>query len=265
MNGETFQLCSIVAATKNALQKNGVLKYEVDSYVDSMVFHFLTQHGKKRKLFGRKNAITEIIVSDVEQWYTHCRKMGLQDIKYLAPITVEDRAILGYANTNMGSIVCFFESGRVTHFDAYWAFNNEIHAWKVTYSEHLWENPPSGKPQFEDNSREFKAILNLIGEFACKIDCSSWKKIFDKSIKMLDGTFENEESDRKMALPNLPKQQLNIFMAASNADVFGAMGSWNDSPPYMAYEKGLEKEYDEYSAELIQQIRKATLYAVNEW
>ena len=56
-----------------------------------------------------------------------------------------------------------------------------------------------------------------------------------------------------------------MFAAASKADVFGAMGSWNDSPPYAAHEKGLDAEYDQLSAELLKNIRLAILYAVNEW
>ncbi|RRD38069.1 hypothetical protein EII28_02735 [Fusobacterium nucleatum] len=43
------------------------------------------------------------------------------------------------------------------------------------------------------------------------------------------------------------------------------MGSWNDSPPYYACEKGLENNYKNLSNELLTQIRLALLYSVNEW
>jgi len=43
------------------------------------------------------------------------------------------------------------------------------------------------------------------------------------------------------------------------------MGSWNDSPPCYAAEKGLENEYNNLSSELLTQIRLALLYSVNEW
>jgi len=68
-----------------------------------------------------------------------------------------------------------------------------------------------------------------------------------------------------LELPQIPDPNLQIFEAASLADVFGAMGSWNDSPPYMAHEKGLDQEYETLSAELLKHIRLAILYAVNEW
>ncbi|MCQ4823035.1 hypothetical protein, partial [Eubacterium callanderi] len=68
-----------------------------------------------------------------------------------------------------------------------------------------------------------------------------------------------------LSLPPLPNDHLRVFEAASRADVFGAMGSLNDSPPWAAHEKGLEQEYETLSAELLKQIRFGLLYAINEW
>ncbi|MDE6733763.1 MAG: hypothetical protein K2J77_12930 [Oscillospiraceae bacterium] len=79
---------------------------------------------------------------------------------------------------------------------------------------------------------------------------------------MLDG--EAEPNTEKLAAPKIPERNLRLFYAADTADLFGAMGSWNDSPPFMAHEKGLDKEYDELSARLLKNIRLAVLYAVNE-
>lgn len=246
-------------------KKNTDFKYETDCYVDSVDFHFLDIHSKKKAFFNIMRKNKSYTAANIQQWYEHCIILGLRDIKYLTPISTKDRAVLGFSNTNRGSIVCFFNGGEVTYFDAYWSFNQDKKAWNVTYTEHLWDNPPAGIPHFKDNTPEFKEILNKIGEFACIIDLPGWKKVFYKSVEMLDGTFIKEEGERKISLPKLPENHLKIFMAASNADVFGAMGSWNDSPPYAAHEKGLDKEYDEYSAELLKQTRIATLFAINEW
>ncbi len=43
------------------------------------------------------------------------------------------------------------------------------------------------------------------------------------------------------------------------------MSSWNDDPHVMAHEKGLTKEYDLLSDELLKNIRLAIMYAINEW
>ena len=39
--------------------------------------------------------------------------------------------------------------------------------------------------------------------------------------------------------------------------------SWNDAPPCYAREMGLDKEYEEYSAELFRQIKLNLLYTIN--
>ena len=43
------------------------------------------------------------------------------------------------------------------------------------------------------------------------------------------------------------------------------MGSWNDSPAYMAHKKGLSEEYETLSSVLLKNVRLAILYAINEW
>ena len=63
----------------------------------------------------------------------------------------------------------------------------------------------------------------------------------------------------------MPKKNLALFAAASLADVFGSMGSWNDDAASMAQYKKRGKEYEELSNELFAQMRKAILFAVNEW
>lgn len=77
--------------------------------------------------------------------------------------------------------------------------------------------------------------------------------------------YGEEAPASKVPLPNIPEKFLPLFCAADTADVFGAMGSWSDSPPFMAREKGLDKEYEELSARLLKNIRLAVFYAVNEW
>ena len=59
----------------------------------------------------------------------------------------------------------------------------------------------------------------------------------------------------------LPERNVRLFYSAGISDVL----SWNDSPPFSAYEKGLENEYNNLSSELLTQIRLALLYSVNKW
>jgi len=41
-------------------------------------------------------------------------------------------------------------------------------------------------------------------------------------------------------LPEISEENLHLSEDASTADVLGVMGSWNDSPAYMAHEKGMD-------------------------
>lgn len=90
--------------------------------------------------------------------------------------------------------------------------------------------------------------------------------LFLQAKDILEGN-SNEYPDKEYCLsfPLLPDKNLPHFKAATLADVFGAMGSWNDSPPYMAQEKGLRQEYEKVSSELFKNIRLAVLYSINEW
>ena len=55
------------------------------------------------------------------------------------------------------------------------------------------------------------------------------------------------------------------FEAASNADVFGGMGSWNDGPAAKAATEGKLEEYNKLSDMLFNQIALAVMYAINQW
>ena len=43
------------------------------------------------------------------------------------------------------------------------------------------------------------------------------------------------------------------------------MGSWNDEPAGKAATEGKEKEYNELSDKLFNQIAIATMYSINQW
>ena len=109
--------------------------------------------------------------------------------------------------------------------------------------------------------------MNRIAILADKIDFQNFGNIFRKAISILNG--EKIENIQKtfygIYFSELPKINKLLFYASDISDVFGGMGSWNDSPPYYAHEKGLESEYDSLTEELLTQIRLALLYSVNEW
>ena len=102
---------------------------------------------------------------------------------------------------------------------------------------------------------------------ADKINFPNFGNIFRKAFNILNGeSFENiRNTFYGQTLFKIPEINARLFYSAKISNVFGGMGSWNDSPPYYAHKKGLEIEYDNLSEELLTQIRLALLYSVNEW
>lgn len=257
MNGEMYQICSIVAASKKAIQSGDIIQYTPANYVNSITFSFLPE----KKFFGTK----KYTAPNVPAWYKHMKGRGLQDVKFLCPFAVKTRQLLGFSNTTESSILCFLKSGEISCFTADWQIDREKKQWNIVYSEHEWTGPSLKKPHFENNTDSFRQVLLEIQSLADQIDCKNFAKIFNRAKNLLDGVNEYPDEKYGLALPQMPQENLQIFEAASCADVFGGMGSWNDSPPYMAHEKGLGKEYERLSNELLKNIRLALLYAVNEW
>lgn len=257
MNGEMYQICSVVAASKKAIRSGGMIQYMPANYVNTITFSFLPE----KKLFGAK----KYTAPNVPAWYKHMKKRGLQDIRFLCPVTVKDRQLSGFSNTTGGIILCHLKSGEISCFTADRQADPENNKWNILYSEHEWTGPEMKKLRFENNTDSFRQILSEIQSFADQIGCKSFAGIFSSAKNLLDGANEYPDEKYGLELPQIPHDNLRIFEAASRADVFGGMGSWNDSPLYMAHEKGLDKEYERLSNELLKNIRLAILYAINEW
>ncbi len=253
MNGELFQMCRLTAAAKQALFRGKDFKYEPSAYENKVEFLFLPNI--------RQCGILRRTAENAEQWYKYCVKKGLRDLKLVMPTEVKDRQMLGFVNTSQCRIICYFKNGEITGFDPKWEIDRKLKKWDILYYEQLL-HIPFVWPHGEDNSDELREVLIEIGDLAERIDCADFAKIFGRALNILDG----EEAPAFYGPPpDIPEKLLPLFCAADIADVFGAMGSWNDSPPFMAREKGLDQEYEELSSRLLKNIRLAIFYAVNEW
>lgn len=253
MIGEIEQICKIVICARKALHDSTPLEYGADRYVLSTTFQFLP---RKRLLQRSRKA------RSVDDWFSFCKAQGLTDLKFIIPMKVENREILGFANTSQAIITCFWESGQVTYFTPYWEFDDRQKGWNVAYEEMLWENAPAGKPDFEDHTEAFQSVLRNIEALAQQMGCEDFAKLFRKAYQALQG--ELGEMGEDPVLRMLPAELRGGFAAAAYADVFGAMGSWNDGPLCCAEEMGLKRQYDELSDELLWQLRSQLMHAVNE-
>lgn len=249
MNGQMYQIACIVAAARKALKIDQAILYHPDQYINKICFQILP---------SEKGEVIELSVSD---WFENLKEKGLKDLQLFCPISVEDRGILGFSNTTQSSILCFDKDGKASYFLPNWKSASPGRGWDVTYTEYEWERSSQDIPHYENNIEEFKDILTRIENLAIKIECDNFAKVFQSARNFL----LDPESGKGLAEPQIPLQHLSIFRAASSADVFGGMGSWNDEPGWLAQDKGLGQVYDELSDQLLRNIRSAILFAINEW
>ena len=255
MNGEVFNACIIVASIKQALKSNLELNYKSEKFIKSLVFDYvLGDEPEKREQ------------ASINEWFKHALKLGLSDVRYATNLTVssEERSLQGFSNVSHKSILCIYKD-KMSYFVPHWSFKEDKKGWdvwEIVYKEFSLDGMPEIQ-KFSDNTLEFKDILTRISKFADEIECENFGDCFRKGLKALN---EPEKIEQNILnAPLMPKLNLALFTAASAADVFGGMGSWNDDAAGWAQHKKRAKEYDELSSELFTQMRKATLFAINEW
>ena len=252
MNGEVFNTCIIVASIKQALKSNLELKYKGEKYIKSLVFDYILEDEQEK----REQA-------SINEWFKHALKLGLSDVRYATNLTVssEERSLQGFSNVSYKSILCIYKN-KMSYLVPHWSFEEDKKGWDIVYKEFSLNGMPEIQ-KFSDNTLEFKDILTRISKFADEIECENFGDCFREGLKALN---EPEKIEQNILnAPLMPKLNLALFNAASAADVFGGMGSWNDDAAGWAKRKKRDKEYDELSAELFTQMHKATLFAINEW
>ncbi|MCI8493461.1 MULTISPECIES: hypothetical protein [Anaerotruncus] len=245
MNGELYQACALVAAVRQALRA-GSFSYEGADYEKSL--HFTFQNGAQ--------------ADSAADWYHELAARRLHDIKLLAPTAAEDRGLLAFSGGAPFVAACFYKDKAVTGWRADWEFDQSARGWNIKWNEAPFKDAPAVPPRFQEYRDDFSAVLAQISKLAGRIGEKQFAAQFDSARHYL--------TDPCAALPDwmhihLPEKNKALFAAASRAWVFGGMGSWNDSPPYLAHEQGLDGDYERLSAALHRQIMLAVLYAVNEW
>lgn len=252
MNGEVFNACIIVASIKQALRSNLELNYKGEKYIKSLVFDYILASEQEK----REQA-------SINEWFKHAKKLGLSYVRFATNLTIssKERSLQGFSNVSHKSILCIYKD-KMSYFVPHWSFEEDKKGWDIVYKEFSLNGMPEIQ-KFSDNTLEFKDILTRTSKFADEIECENFGDCFRKGLKALNEP-ENIEQNILNA-PLMPKLNLALFTAASAADVFGGMGSWNDDAAGLAQHKRRGKEYDELSSELFTQMHKATLFAINEW
>lgn len=251
MNGEIYQIARLVTAYKTGN------KFEFADYEKEIHFSFLPK-GIIAK--------SDLWVSEPDKWLYALPDAGIEKLYLIMDTNVnsQKRPTLGFSNSQPVIIMSVYKNGKVTYWSPHWNYNDTIKGWTVEYTENKWRNAPKSKPAFKNNIQDFKNILDRISAFAYDINENRFGDVFKTAYQLLGGAVPSTEY-RYADIPDLPQENRLLFNAASLADVFGAMGSWNDSPAGLAAQRGMEEEYETLSDELLKQLRFAVMYAVNEW
>lgn len=251
MNGEVKQMSNIVISARKALYEDGTIQFVPYECELTIKFAFAP------KVFF----VRPLEADSVRDWFNVCKRRGLHDIKFFVPSETIYRPLLGFANSSRGVIVCFWKNGKESYFAPKWEFDNVKKGWNIVYTEHRSEKMFGKQTALMKHTEEFKTVLSKIEKFATDINFPQFSDIFHKAHEAL--------SDRTAIEPHrvpayVPDEFKGIYYALDTADVFGAMGSWNDSPAYYARVKGVEKEYNRLSDKLLQQIHYHLMYVSNE-
>ena len=114
---------------------------------------------------------------------------------------------------------------------------------------------------------DFKNVLYDIGILAKDLGFPDYARVFDRAYRLLTGemTITDVRGRVKTGFDYslLSGDAERMYWAADIADVFGGMGSWNDSPSCVADDTGRGEEFKNLSFELYVQSRNAIAYAVN--
>lgn len=251
MNGEIEQMSSIVCCARKALCENKDIAFTSGEFILSVKFVFSSPFVLLRG--------TE--ADSVQKWYNVCKRRGLTDIKFFVPDSTDSILFRAFANTSGGVIVCFWKNGKSSAFVPTWNFDERSKSWNVVYTEQRNVKLQKDGVIFTNKTEEFKSVLLEISAFADKIGFPYYSGVFNKAYGVLCGFCAAEDC----GVPEyVPDEFKGIYYAVSNADVFGAMGSWTDSPSYCAEAMGLLQEYNSISSRLLKQLNYSLMYVVNQ-
>ena len=202
--------------------------------------------------------------TDVFRWFKRSISLGLKDIKLIIPREDNDYGLKAFANMKDLYILVYLKD------------KCEVMSLNEQRKEDKWQYTfafiDEIKPIYiylENKTEKFETILFELWDYAFySIDNKYWASIFLEALHILEDKIDiTVEKYRRLNEKYfyLPEEFIRILIASDTADVFGGMGSWNDSPAYAAGES--EEKYNEYqnlSLELSRLVDYHYMYSANE-
>lgn len=252
MNGEVSQICRIVAAARTAMKNGTEYNFTPLKYEGSITFDFCDR---------TKSGGAKFHADSPAEWYSHLQSEGVANIFMIMGLKVA-RQQLGYVNHSATTIFVRYADNTVTRFSPYWSFDNDARLWHIVYTEDVAEGAPASDPEYRNEASLLLATLTDIRQLAEEIGEEAFAETFRKAADILSGDTLPELKAGSVP-PQLPNEMMKYYLAVDIADVFGAIGSWNDTGAAAAQSHNKTRDYVTLSERLVCGIRLMTMYAVN--
>ncbi len=199
-------------------------------------------------------------IHTVDDWVKYQLSCGLTDATLHRPAAGEDYRLYGFANYSSMAIICRYKNGDAAAFVPQWIGLRQGSSPFLRYTENHLVSYDIPRDTCRDNTDSFAAVLGEIAAFAEEIGFPWFAERYREARAVLTA---DQPCDPALPLPHMSEIGQRLVNAANIADLFGCMGSWNDSPPCYAREKGRAEDYERLSSALFSELRMAVLYAVN--
>lgn len=191
-------------------------------------------------------------------WFSWLKGRNCRELALAFESDDEDYNRTAFANgvANWG-IGCLYD-GRSELWSRYWnsSLVDGAYRWDVIYRE-LQTGLYRDAPDKYDLPTRFTQLRSLAGTLASLSDalkCGEWKSRFGGLFETMD-YFHRRKLLEGSQLPGVYSEEARmLFSAACQAWVFGGIGSWNDGPPGLAAQAGMENTYMDLTNELYKSI-----------
>ena len=248
MNGETLLAIKITVAANQVLQgKKPIGVYE--RYIASVGFVF--DDGTKT-------------IRTSDSWYRYLKENGVLSVKYIANTADVQLPYAGFSNARKDMILCIRKDGIASVFRPVWEFSKTAQRWDVVCTEYPCEEPDKAAYMYANPKEEFINTLKDIENLADTLGEKFFADIFGKCLNVLTGKKKLDKKEENYALTDAwGDEEKRLWYAATSADVFGGMDSWNDDPRGIAEELSLSDEYKRCSENLYVVMHKTLMYLCN--
>lgn len=263
MNGELLHMIKIATNSNAYLNNKDIVEEDKDRY-GSVNFYIMNEPSIINKILKFKGNKFELVANGEKEWYKYLSKRRImKSYLNLGSTSSDDINLSAFANGLSKWIVVTKSVDINISWHKKWSFDEKLKKWHIEYFGVPFKL--SNITHTKDSSELIQLLNNSlreISDFARKIEFDSWGEYFEKGITLL---YSAPNKDSKVLPYSYSNDSHRLLQSILGSWCFGGMGSWNDSPPYYAHEKGLEEEYNRITSQLYNSFLMVLECIVNDY